>query len=206
MKILIAEDDLTSRFMLASVLQKCGYQISEAGNGQEAWQALQKDDAPRVAIFDWVMPEMDGLELIRKVRAIPSDNPIYIIMLTSRNLKADIIIALDAGADDYLSKPFVPEELIARVKVGFRMVRMQDRLARQVKELQNALQQNKILRGILPICMFCKKIRNDQGYWDQVEAYVSKHSPAEFSHGICPDCMKSHYPDVHEDIDENPSA
>jgi YesN/AraC family two-component response regulator len=119
-------------------------------------------------------------------------------MLTSKGGKDDVIAGLEAGADDYLAKPFNSGELRARVQVGRRMVEMQERLATQVRELREALDHIKTLQGILPICMFCKKIRDDKGYWDQVEAYVSRHSGAQFSHSICPDCMKEHYPDSYE--------
>ncbi len=125
MRILIAEDDFTSRAMLAAVLRKGGHEIVEANNGAEAWQVLQLPDAPTMVIIDWMMPEMDGLELVRRVRSLPTDQPPYLIMLTSKGEKADIIAGLDAGANDYLGKPFDAGELRARVNVGFRMVEMQ---------------------------------------------------------------------------------
>jgi len=125
MRILIAEDDFTSRTMLAAVLRKGGHEVVEAINGAEAWQVLQQPDAPKMAIIDWMMPEMDGLELVHRVRGLPTDQPPYLIMLTSKGEKADIIAGLDAGANDYLGKPFDPGELRARVNVGFRMVEMQ---------------------------------------------------------------------------------
>jgi diguanylate cyclase (GGDEF)-like protein len=128
MRILIAEDDLTSRAMLAAVLRKGGHEIVEASNGAEAWQVLQQPDAPKIAIIDWIMPEMDGMDLICRVRSLPTDRPPYLIMLTSKGEKADIIAGLDAGANDYLRKPFDAGELRARVNVGFRMVEMQTAL------------------------------------------------------------------------------
>ena len=125
MRILIAEDDFTSRAMLAAVLHKGGHEIVEANNGVEAWQAMQQADAPKMAIIDWMMPKMDGLELVRRVRGLATDQPPYLIMLTSKGEKADIVAGLDAGANDYLGKPFDAGELRARVNVGFRMVEMQ---------------------------------------------------------------------------------
>ena len=194
MRILIAEDDLTSRTMLAAMLRKSGHDVVETANGSEAWDALREPDAPRLAILDWMMPEMDGLEVVRRVRAIQSSQPPYVIMLTAKDERADIVAGLDAGADDYLAKPFDVGELRARVEVGRRMVEMRERLAAQIQELRQSLEHIKTLQGILPICSFCKKIRDDQGYWDQVEAYVGKRSDVQFSHGICPECMKRHYP------------
>ena len=125
MRILIAEDDFTSRTMLAAVLRKGGHEVVEANDGAKAWKILQQPDAPTIAIVDWMMPEMDGLELVRRVRSLPADQPPYLIMLTSKGAKADIIAGLDAGANDYLGKPFDAGELQARVNVGFRMVEMQ---------------------------------------------------------------------------------
>jgi diguanylate cyclase (GGDEF)-like protein len=125
MRILIAEDDVTSRTVLAGVLRKEHHQVEATANGAEAWQALQQPEAPSLVILDWEMPEMDGPEVVRRVRALETDRPPYIIMLTSRGEKADIIAGLDAGANDYLAKPFDPGELRARVEVGRRMLEMQ---------------------------------------------------------------------------------
>ncbi|MEI6673645.1 MAG: response regulator [Verrucomicrobiota bacterium] len=138
MRILIAEDDLTSRIVLASILQKSGHEVLETVNGFDAWQTLQQPDAPRLMILDWMMPVMDGPEVLRRIRALPTDRPSYIIMLTARSAKANIIAGLDAGANDYLAKPFDPGELIARVEVGLRMVDMQDTLATKVEELRES--------------------------------------------------------------------
>ncbi len=194
MRILIADDDLTSRNMLAAALRKGGYDVVCVAKGEDAWQLMREPDAPNMAILDWMMPGMDGVEVVRRVRTLETHRPPYIIMLTSKGEKADVIAGLEAGADDYLAKPFDPGELRARVQVGRRIVEMQESLATQVKRLREALEHIKTLQGILPICSFCKKIRNDEGYWDQVESYVSEHSNAEFSHSICPECMETQYP------------
>ena len=203
MRILIAEDDLTSRTVLAGVLEKCGHEVVVTVNGAEAWLVLQQPDAPALAILDWIMPEADGLDVVRLVRALQTDRPPYIIMLTSKGDKADIVAGLDAGADDYLAKPFDTGELLARVEVGRRMVEMQDALAAKVEELREALMHIKTLRGIVPICANCKKIRDDRGYWNQVEIYVRNHTEAKFSHGICPECMEKLYPEYAGEDDKN---
>lgn len=203
MRILIAEDDLTSRVMLAAVLKKGGHEVVETTNGTQAWEALGKPDAPRLAILDWMMPGLDGLDVVRRIRSLPSLPPPYIIILTAREGKTDVIAGLEAGADDYLAKPFDPGELLARVAVGRRMIQLQERLTDQVRELREAARHIKTLQGIIPICSFCKKIRDDQGYWDQVEAYVSRHSEVQFSHGVCPECLKKNYPDCCEDEDDD---
>jgi diguanylate cyclase (GGDEF)-like protein len=128
-KILIADDDLTSRAILAGVLKKEGYEVEAAVNGAEAWRVLRQPDAPSLVILDWMMPEMNGPEVVRRVRALETDRPPYVLMLTNRGDKADIIAGLDAGANDYLAKPFDPAELHARVEVGRRMVEMQAALS-----------------------------------------------------------------------------
>jgi phosphoserine phosphatase RsbU/P len=195
MDILIADDDCTSRLLLTSMLRKCGYAVHETVNGTEAWDLLQRPDAPRMAILDWMMPEMDGIEVCRRVRTLPTPHPPYIILLTARGAREDIVRGLKAGADDYLAKPYDAGELLARLGVGKRMLAIQDQLADKIGELQEALERIKTLRGIVPICAKCKNIRNDAGYWQQVEVYVREHTEAEFSHGLCPECMKVLYPD-----------
>lgn len=195
MRILIAEDDATSRLMLASVLRKAGHEVLETADGAEAWAELQRPEAPKIAILDWMMPAMDGLEVVRRVRELQTDRPPYILMLTTRTEKAEIVAGLTAGANDYVAKPFDAAELQARVEVGRRMIEMQDALAGTIEELRHALAELKTLRGIVPICAGCKKIRDDQGYWNQVEVYVEDHTEAQFSHGLCPECIEKTYSD-----------
>jgi two-component system cell cycle response regulator len=127
-KILIADDDVTSRLVLAGVLKKWGHEVVITVDGAEAWEAMQRPDAPRLAILDRMMPGLAGLDVCRRVRTLPSDQPPYIIILTSQGEKADIVDGLEAGADDYLAKPFDPGELRARVDVGGRMIELQARL------------------------------------------------------------------------------
>jgi response regulator RpfG family c-di-GMP phosphodiesterase len=115
----------------------------------------------------------------------------HLILLTSRDARADVVAGLDAGADDYLTKPYDPEELRARVHVGLRVAALQQRLAERVAELQDALSHVKQLSGLLPICSYCKRIRSDNDYWEQLESYIAEHTDAQFSHGICPHCYES---------------
>jgi len=190
MKILIAEDDSVSRRLLQAALAKWGYQVVVTSDGQQAWEALQQEPPPSLLILDWLMPGMDGVEICQKVRALPAYRSAYIILLTGRTSKEDVISGLDAGADDYVTKPFDPGELRARVSVGVRVAQLQLKLAERVHELEVALAQVKTLSGMLPICASCKKIRDDKGYWTQIESYIRHHSEAEFSHGFCPDCAR----------------
>ena len=190
MRILVAEDEPVARRVLRTLLGKWGYQVSTCADGQAAWQTLQTADAPELVILDWMMPHMDGLQVCRQLRALPQPQPTYVILLTARGQEDDIVTGLHAGADDYITKPFGREELRARVQVGARVVTLQRHLAERVKELEDALARVKYLRGLLPICAYCKKIRNDQNYWQQVEAYITEHSDAQFSHSICPACYE----------------
>lgn len=191
MKILIAEDDEISRRVLQVTLTNAGHEVMVTVNGAEAWTILEKDDSPNLAILDWMMPEMDGLEVCRRARQQPTATPVYIILLTAKAQKSDVVQGLEAGANDYILKPFNRDELHARVRVGETVVNLQQNLAAQVAELENALAQVKLLQGILPICSYCKDIRNDQNYWQKLDIYVTAHSEAQFSHSICPACYDS---------------
>lgn len=190
MKILIAEDDPVSRCLLEATLVKSGYEVTVTTNGEEAWEALQRDSPP-VAILDWMMPGLDGVEVCRRVRAIQTSTPTYLILLTAKSEKQDIVHGLEAGADDYVTKPFDRLELQSRVSVGLRIAELQRNLANRIADLEAALTRVKQLQGLLPICSYCKKVRDDQNYWQQVDSYISKHSEVEFSHSICPACFDS---------------
>jgi len=134
---------------------------------------------------------IDGVDLCKGARLLPSFPPLYILMVTSASETSDVTAGLDAGADDYVIKPFKAAELKARAQVGMRMVALQESMARRLAELEQALANVKALRGLLPMCSYCKKIRVDDKYWQQLEGYLSDHSEAEFSHGICPECFPS---------------
>ena len=188
MRILIADDSVVSRHLLDATLRRWGYEVVIACDGNEAWRILEADNAPKIAILDWMMPKLDGPEVCRLVRKeLPVAN-MYLILLTSLESRRDIVAGLDAGADDYVVKPFDPEELRARVQVGVRVLTLQEKLAERVTQLQDALSNVKQLHGLLPICSYCKRIRGDDQYWTQVESYIAERSDAQFSHGICPPC------------------
>jgi len=188
MKILVAEDQTVSRRILEASLRKWGYEVEGVENGTRAWEILQGEEAPQLAILDWLMPGMDGIEICRQIRLRPQTQPVYIILLTARSGREDMIRGLEAGADDYITKPFDRDELRARVQVGIRVLELQGALAHRVRQLEDALSRVKQLQGLLPICSYCKKIRNDRNYWQQVEGYISERTEAQFSHGICPEC------------------
>ena len=191
MRILVAEDDPVSRLLLETHLKKWGHEPVSTADGTAAWEMLQREDAPALAILDWMMPGLDGVEVCRRARGRTSARPLYIILLTARADTQDTIDGLGAGADDYVTKPFAGAELRARVSVGVRVVELQGELAARIADLEGALASVDKLHGILPICSYCKKVRNDGDSWQQVEAYVSAHSAVRFNHGVCPECEKN---------------
>ena len=188
MRALIADDDRTNALRVGRALERREIEVTVARNGLEAWEALQRDPLISLAILDWMMPGLDGPELCRRIRADPARAHMYLLLLTSRASRQDLIAGLDAGADDYLIKPFDSEELRARVQVGQRVLTLQERLADRVTELQVVLSRVKQLQGLLPICSYCKKVHTNEDYWEQVDHYVAQHTDVQFSHGICPTC------------------
>jgi DNA-binding response OmpR family regulator len=203
MRVLAAEDDLTSRLVLEAGLRQWGYDVISACDGNEAWTVLQAENAPKLAVLDWLMPGMDGVEVCRRIRERDAESPIYIILLTTLGRKQDIVAGLKSAADDYVTKPFDNDELRARIQVGQRVVELRDTLARRVEELQAAISHIRTLQGILPICMHCHKIRDDQQSWQRLELYIQEHSDAQFSHSLCPECLEKYYPKPQ--MDESPA-
>ena len=191
MQILIADDDPISRRLAHHALADCGADVATADDGQKAWEAIQSRTQSTVLILDRMMPGVDGVDLCKAARLLPTFPPLYILMVTSAAETSDITAGLEAGADDYVIKPFKPAELKARAQVGMRMVALQESMARRLAELEQALANVKQLRGLLPMCSYCKKIRVDDHYWQKLEGYLTDHSDAEFSHGICPECFPS---------------
>jgi len=198
MKILIAEDDLVSRTVLIRMLTKWGHEVVTTVDGRSAYELLEREDAPKLAILDWMMPEMDGLDVCRGVRALERSEPTYLILLTAKDQIGDIVEGLDSGANDYLIKPYDWRELKSRVRVGERMVALQHDLAERIRELQYAMSKIHELQELIPICSYCKKVRDDSNYWQQVESYMSARTGVQFSHGICPQC----YPKVIAELEK----
>jgi len=200
MRILIAEDEPVSRRALEAAIGKEGFDVVVASDGIDAWEKYQAEGEVPLAILDWMMPGMDGVEVCRRIQQVDSSSTTYVILLTARRSPGDIVAGLEAGADDYVMKPFDQQELIARIKVGLRVVELQRSLAERVKQLEHTLADVNQLQGLLPICSYCKKIRDDKNYWQAVESYIAEHSEAQFSHGICPDCTKELYPEEYAEM------
>ncbi|MCX6956104.1 MAG: response regulator [Verrucomicrobia bacterium] len=176
MKILAVEDDAVSRAVLRKALRRLKHDVVEAADGEEAWTQLQAEPV-RVVVSDWMMPKSDGLDLCRRIRARPGKDYTYFILLTSRDAtEENQRAAADAGVDDFLTKPLDLPELWTRLRVAERILHY----TTQVRQLEE----------LLPICSYCKKIRDDQNYWQQMEGYINERTGSEFSHSICPDCYQ----------------
>ena len=191
MRALIADDDLVTAAAVSASVSAWGFDVVVAHDGNAAWDYLAAEPPPSLAIVDWEMPGLDGPELCRRLRADATRAHLYLLLLTARSSPTDIVAGLEAGADDYLVKPVNLSELRARLHVGVRVVTLQERLSNKVTELQATLDKVRQLRGLLPICSYCKRIRNDQNYWERVEVYVTEHTDAKFTHGICPTCLEA---------------
>ena len=181
MKILIAEDDFVSVKVLQLSLEREGHEVVVANNGTEAWDLFDADPV-RVIVSDWMMPGLDGLELCKKIRQRPKTDYTYFILLTAINTgRESLRMAMQAGVDDFLSKPLDREVISMRLRVA-------DRILDYTRQIR-------LLKDLLPICMYCKRIRDDGDYWQQVENYIHAHTGSNFSHGVCPDCFHREFGD-----------
>ncbi len=175
-RILAVEDDKVALAVIRQALARLGHEVVEATDGREAWKVLQREPV-RVVVSDWEMPEADGLELCRRIRRRLKSEYVYFILLTARDASEENQqSAMDAGVDDFLSKPLDLLDLRMRLRVAERILRY----TRQVRQLEE----------LLPICSYCKKIRDDQNYWQQMEGYINERTGSEFSHSVCPDCYQ----------------
>lgn len=192
MKILMADDNAVERRVLRLALERFQFDTTVCLDGAEAWDRLKEASGPTIAILDWMMPALNGTDICRLLRASPASSSVYVILLTSLDGTNNLVEGLDAGADDYIKKPFNIEELKARIQVGSRILHLQENLRKRVEELEDALANVKKLQRLLPICSYCKSIRDDKNYWQQVDQYIVQHSDVRFSHGFCPDCYEKH--------------
>ena len=190
MKVLIAEDDVVTLTAVTRLLRNWNYETISVNNGDTAWTVLQAEESPLIVLTDWLMPGLNGDELCRLARKQLPHKPLHMILITATVLTIEKKVeGLASGADDYLPKPFDSRELLARLQVGERVLALQMELRQRVSELEEALAQVKQLQGLLPICVDCKRIRDDQNYWHRVEKYISDRTDASFTHGLCPECL-----------------
>ena len=198
-KVLVTDDDSNMLLLETTLLETEGYEVFQAGSGEECLRAASRH-CPDIILLDVMLPDMTGLEVLRKIKEDKALRDIFVILVSgirvSSEFQAD---GLDTGADGYMIKPIDNAEFLARVRSVVRIKRTEDALREQEREqevliskLHNALAEIKTLKGFLPICVSCKKIRDDQGYWNQLEAYISTHSDAVLTHGVCPQCAEDY--------------
>jgi len=210
--ILIVDDSPDQQALLRSILGKAGHgDVLSADSAKSASTLLNLDGETTsqkidLILMDILMPEQDGVETCRQIKRCAHLQDVPVIMVTAKNDLSNLKEAFAAGAMDYISKPVNSVELLARVSSALLLKQEMDRrknreleLRRSNEELQKALKEVKVLRGLIPICASCKKIRNDGGFWQQLEEYLGEHSEAEFSHGLCQPCIKKLYPGVYQD-------
>lgn len=194
-KILIIDDHPATRRLLLDILGK-DYQVVIASNGEEALALLQHDSTFDLILLDIIMPGINGYEVCQKIKADERTHDIPVIFLSVLEKDHDEAQGFAVGVADYIVKPISRLRLLARVKTQLALRQKQRELEQKNWELQETLNQLQTLQGILPICSFCKKIRNDEeGSWQRLEEYIQNHSEAEFSHSLCPQCMTKHYPE-----------
>lgn len=182
MKILIAEDDPVSLTILQAALESDGHEVVTTTSGAEAWERFDLEPV-RVIVSDWMMPGIDGLELCRRVRARATTEYTYFILLTANHTgRENLRAAMAAGCDDFLSKPLDREAIFMRLRVAARIL--------------DFTTQIRVLKELIPICMYCKKVRDDSDYWQQVDTYIHTCTGSNFSHGICPECLDKHLADM----------
>jgi CheY-like chemotaxis protein len=187
MKILIAEDDVFFRPLLQQVLAP-EHEIVLAEDGGQAWTILQQPDHPPLALLDWVMPILSGPQICRKAREHSQLASIYLMLLTAKNSTPDVVSGLRAGADDYVTKPFVPEELRARVRIGERVIRLEWENHDQAEQLRRASDLGRRMGNLLPVCPRCRKIRSSSAYWEDVNAFLRDCESQLQELSICPCC------------------
>lgn len=192
--ILVVDDNADNLRLLAGILDEHHYKIRLAPSGERALATIRKE-APDLILLDIMMPDMDGFEVCRQLKADQKTTGIPVIFISALDETIDKVKAFSMGGVDYITKPFKSEEVLARVRTHLTLRCLQRSLEKKNQELRQALDEIRILRGILPICSSCKKIRNEDGYWEQIEIYIRDRSEVDFSHGICEECARKLYPD-----------
>jgi phosphoserine phosphatase RsbU/P len=187
MKILIADDDPIIRQVLMNLLSKWGYGVVPTTNGAEAWEVLQHDPELRIGLFDWFMPEVNGMELTRRIREA-NLAPFHVILCTARGGKDSMLDAFEAGVDDFVSKPFDKEVLQARIKVGVRAVEVQSYLIQRLSTAEAALQGVSQLKSFVSICSVCGRAKDLANQWHKIELPFQTDTGDTTFHSCCPDC------------------
>ena len=197
--VLVADDSRAMRMVIGRTLVGGGYEVRMAEDGHMLRSALQAPDAPRLIVSDWQMPGATGLEVCRELRARPGGDAFFFVVVTANVEQEHLLEGLAAGANDFIRKPFNPAELLARVDAGRRILELQSSLEDKVRELEAALAEVHTLRGLIPICMHCHRIRTDEDNWQKLEAYLESHSGVQLSHALCAECLEKYYPEEDDD-------
>ncbi len=194
--ILIVDDTPANLRLLSKMLGRHGYEVRPIPNGKLAIAATQAA-LPDLILLDINMPDMNGYEVCRQLKADEKTRNIPIIFISALNEVTDKVEAFKVGGVDYVTKPFQVEEVLARINTHLTIRNLQENLETKNAQLQDALNNIKTLKGMVPICANCKNIRDDEGFWQKVEAYIETRSDVEFTHGICPDCREKLYPEYY---------
>ena len=195
-KILIVEDDPDLLFATARIVRSAGYKVLTASTASQCMEIV-KNSRPDLILLDVILPDADGQALCGQLKADSAPNNIFVVLISgSKTDSSEQAEGLDSGADGYIARPITNRELLARVNAMVRILRAERERDRVIVQLKETLARVKKLSGLLPICAGCKKIRDDKGYWNQIELYLKEHSDAIMSHGICPECAKKYYPDL----------
>ncbi len=204
-RVLVTDDDPQILDLTATILRRAGYEVLEASTGKACLEAA-KAHHPDIVLLDVVLPDGTGIDLCRQMKADEGLRGTFVILVSGVQVSSDYQAdGLNVGADGYIVKPISNKELLARVQAMVRIKRAEDALREKEKEqqelilkLQEALAEIRTLKGFIPICASCKKVRDDEGYWNQLEAYISKHTDAVFSHGLCPECAEKYREELKE--------
>jgi DNA-binding response OmpR family regulator len=198
-KVLVVDDSPDILLLSTSILRRAGYEVLEASTGKECFDAVQTNH-PDLVVLDVMLPDMTGMDVCRQMKNDKRSEDIFVILASGIQIASERQAeGLDIGADGYIVRPISNKEFLARVQAGERIKRAEDALREKereqeelVSQLKEALAEIKTLKGFIPICALCKKIRDDEGYWDQLEVYISKHTDAKFTHGLCPECVEKY--------------
>lgn len=196
-RILVVDDEEMLLLYLSKRLKKHNYDVVTCLSGEEALEKVKAFDFD-VVILDVILPGIDGYEVCRRLKSDKKTSGIMVLILSVRKTVEERLKGYEVEADDYITKPYDPEELLAKIRILLRLKNAIDERDKFIHKLQEALSKVTTLSGLLPICSSCKKIRDDRGYWKQIEDYIREHSPANFSHSICPECAKRLYPEFYK--------
>lgn len=192
-RILVVDDDPDILFATVRIIKKEGFDVIRAETGKQCIEEVEKNH-PDLILLDVELPDIQGTEVCAKLKSTSGLQKTYIMMVSGRKTSSDDQAdGLDYGADGYVARPVSNRELVARVNSMVRLIRAERKIDSYILELEQAAKTIKVLSGIVPICMHCKQIRDDNGYWNQLEKYISEHSDAQFSHGICDACLEKYH-------------